>query len=148
MRQLILLSLFALIALSPLSAQIKDVSKWKLRAEKVDAVTYDLIADVTIDPGWYIYSRHLAPDEGPIPTSFAFKDGIKVISEREGGNKHEEFDAIFEMHLVKFSQQATFITRVRLPAGAKNIQGSYTFMSCDDTRCLPPIEQMFTVALP
>lgn len=148
MRTLFLFLLCSAFGLSGLSAQVKDVSRWELRAEKVDATTYDIVAEATIDPGWYIYSRFLAPDEGPIPTSFTFKGNVKVVSEREGGNKHEEFDPIFEMHLVKFSQTATFTTRVKVPAGTGKLQGSYSFMSCDDTKCLPPIEQMFTLSLP
>lgn len=148
MRTLALIALFALLGLTALPAQVKDVSRWELRAEKVDATTFDIIAEATIDPGWYIYSRFLAPDEGPIPTSFEFKGNVRIVSEREGGNKHEEFDPIFEMHLVKFSQTATFTTRVKVPAGTGKLQGSYTFMSCDDTKCLPPIEQLFTLSLP
>jgi thiol:disulfide interchange protein DsbD len=124
-----------------------EVTKWNLRVEKIDATSVDLIAEVDIIPGWYIYSQFLAPDEGPIPTSFEFVDGAKLLSKKEGGNKHEAFDPIFEMHLVKFSGKAIFTSRVKMPAGATTLKGSYTFMTCDETKCLPPIEQKFTVAL-
>lgn len=140
--------LMALFTVCSVQAQkTEDVTKWALRAEKIDATTYDLIADVEINPGWYIYSQFLAPDEGPIPTSFTFVASAKLMSKKEGGKKHEAFDPIFEMHLVKFSEKATFTSRVKVPAGSTKLQGSYIFMTCDDTKCLPPIEQKFTVAL-
>lgn len=128
--------------------QSKQVTEWTLRVEKVNETTYSLIADVAIENGWYLYSQFMAPDEGPIPTSFEFVDGAKQLSKREDGHKHEVFDPIFEMHLVKFSQEATFISQVKVPAGAKTISGSYTYMTCDETKCLPPIRQKFTVDLP
>ncbi len=144
----ILILFLSLLTFGTMEAQkTEDVTKWTLRVEKVDATTYDLIADVVINPGWYIYSQFLAPDEGPIPTSFAFIAGAKLMSKREGGKKHEAFDPIFEMHLVKFSENATFTARVKVPAGSTKLQGSYIFMTCDETKCLPPIEQKFTVAL-
>lgn len=148
MRWIITLALLVTLGMAQLDAQVKDVTKWTLRLEKVDATSYDLVAEVALDKGWYIYSQFLAPDEGPIPTLFDFKGGVKVVSRKEEGVKHEEFDPIFEMHLVKFSQHVTFTTRIKVPAGTTKVQGSYTFMTCDEHRCLPPIEQMFTVALP
>ncbi|MCF8239417.1 MAG: protein-disulfide reductase DsbD N-terminal domain-containing protein [Saprospiraceae bacterium] len=127
--------------------QVKQVTEWNLKVKKVNATTYDLTADVAIEDGWYLYSQFLAPDEGPIPTSFEFEKGVKQLTKREEGNKHEIFDPIFEMHLVKFSKNATFTSRVEVPAGAKTLSGSYTFMTCDETKCLPPIQQKFTVDL-
>lgn len=146
--RILLLVILTIGCFFPIMAQkTDDVTKWTLRAEKIDATTFDLIADVDILPGWYIYSQFLAPDEGPIPTSFEFIDGAKLLSKKEGGNKHEAFDAIFEMHLVKFSEKAIFTSRVKVPSGTTKLKGSYTFMTCDETKCLPPIEQKFTVAL-
>ena len=141
---------FILLLLLPLAGfgQPKQVTEWALRVEKVNETTYSLIADVTIQDGWYLYSQFLAPDEGPIPTSFEFEEGAKQMSKREDGNKHEVYDTIFEMDLVKFSQQATFISQVKVPAGARTITGSYTYMTCDETKCLPPIRQKFTVDIP
>ncbi len=148
MRYFILLSsVFFLQA--PLSAQkVRDVTKWDLKLEKVDATTFDLVANVTVEPGWYVYSRFLAQDEGPIPTSFTLEDGVRVLSRKEEGNKHEAFDPIFEMEVVKFSEQVTFLTRVRPLAGSRKLKGTYIFMACDDTKCLPPIEQPFELDLP
>lgn len=152
MKRLILPLLFCALLPVLLAAQSstppKQVVKWTLKVDRVDDRTVDLIADATVDDGWYIYSRFLAPDEGPIPTSFEVEEGASILSRREEGNKHEVYDPIFEMLLVKFSKDARFVTRVRVPAAAKTLTGSYTYMSCDETKCLPPIRQKFTVDLP
>lgn len=127
---------------------IRDITKWSLKLEATDATTYEVIASVQIKSGWYIYSLFLAPDEGPIPTSFQYKNGIRQIAKREAGNKHEVYDPIFEMHLAKFSETAEFTSRIRVPAGVREVEGSYIFMVCDDTKCLPPVEQPFTLPIP
>jgi hypothetical protein len=126
----------------------RDITQWSLSLDAVDAHTYEVTATVQIKEGWYVYSLFLAPDEGPIPTSFQYKNGIRQISRREAGNKHEVFDPIFEMHLAKFSETALFTSRVQVPPGVKQIEGSYIYMTCDDTKCLPPVEQPFTLDLP
>ncbi|HRW74286.1 MAG: cytochrome C biogenesis protein [Lewinellaceae bacterium] len=148
MKHLLPFILFVLLLPAVGIGQPRQAAQWELRVEKVDDTTYDLIADASIDKGWFIYSQFLAPDEGPIPTSFDFEDGVKYLSKREDGNKHEVYDAIFEMDLVKFSDSATFTSRVKVRPGAKTLSGSYTYMSCDETKCLPPIQQKFTVDLP
>lgn len=125
-----------------------ETAKWQLRLDKVDATTYDLVAEAEILDGWYVYSQFLAEDEGPIPTKFSFTGGTKILSRKEGGNKHEAFDPIFEMDLVKFSKKAVFTTRISVPAGAKQVQGSYLYMTCDEEKCLPPVDQKFTLPLP
>lgn len=146
----IILSFSLVLSVIVLSAQtpVKDVTEWTLRIEKVNNQSVDLIADVTVEPGWYIYSRFLADDEGPIPTSFTFDSGFKAGTPREEGNKIEEYDPIFEMHVSKFSERAVFTTRVTLPPGKKSVSGHYVYMCCDNTQCLPPIKQTFNLAVP
>lgn len=146
-RSLLLLPCLLLLA-TAFGQKPGETAKWQLQLVKVDAGTYDLIAEAEILEGWYVYSQFLAEDEGPIPTKFTFAGGVKTLSRKESGNKHEAFDPIFEMDLVKFSKKAVFTTRISVPAGAIQVQGSYLYMTCDEEKCLPPVDQKFTLPLP
>ena len=147
MKRLAGIATLFLIAFNLGAQDIRDIVQWEVTQVKTGPQTYEVTAEATIKAGWYVYSQFLAPDEGPIPTYFTFDKGFKQTGKRESGNKHEVFDPIFEMHVAKFSEKAQFTAVVKVPAGANEIKGSYIFMTCDDTKCLPPVEIPFTLSL-
>ena len=55
MKQLSVLffSLFTLLSF----AQINEPTKWTTEVEKVGENEYNLITNVTIEPGWHVYSQ-------------------------------------------------------------------------------------------
>ena len=137
----VLLFAFVLFATSSLFAQFNPV-KWSYEAKWVADDEYDLVFTAHISDGWYVYSQYLESDEGPIPTSFSWAtlEGVELVGETaEAGPRHDGYDEIFGMYVVKFSGMPTFTQRVRI-SGDANVSGYLEYMTCDNDRCLPPTE--------
>ena len=140
---------FSLFLSSALSAQDLNPVKWTYQAEKVAEGEYDLVFQPHIADGWYVYSQFLESDEGPIPTTFFFDENssVELVGKAaETGDRHEGYDDIFEMNVVKFSGQPKFTQRVKI-SGGTTLKGYLEFMTCDKNRCLPPMEVDFTFHL-
>ncbi len=114
-------------------------------AEKVITLTYE----ATIDDGWYVYSQYLESDLGPIATSINLDDeSIKSMEKiEEIGKKKEGYDKLFEMNIVKFANKLKLVQKIERTADLKNVKGYIEFMTCDDSRCLPPTQVDFNVAI-
>ena len=88
-------------------------------------------------------------DDGPVATAFYFDPGaFEAIGKvKEAGDKKEGFDKVFEMNLTKFYKKAIFTQRVKVTDYSQPIIGYLEFMTCDDSRCLPPKEVDFEFTL-
>ena len=136
---------FAVVAF----AQLEPV-KWSFDVEKVSSQEYDLIFTADIERGWSVYSQYLESQQGPIPTSFEFDQSTNILlvgNTKETGNKKEFFDQTFGIKLVKFSNKARFTQRVKVEGSTDIVKGKLTYMTCDDTSCLPPADIDFSIAL-
>lgn len=137
----VLLFAFAMFMTSLAFGQLNPV-KWSYEAKKVADKEYDLIFTAHVSDGWYIYSQNLESDEGPIPTSFSWGDSSKfqlIGRTAEEGPKHEGYDDIFGMNVVKYSGEPTFTQRVKI-SEPMNFSVYVEYMTCDQNRCLPPTE--------
>ncbi len=147
MRNLIALTAFLFFAFTS-SGQILDPVKWEFATKQVSDDEFDLIFTAKIDNGWAIYSQFLGGDDGPVPTAFYFDEKeshyTKVGKVEESPlNRKTTHDAIFDMELTKFHKKAIFTQRVKV-TNSKPITGFLEFMTCDDSRCLPPAEVDFS----
>lgn len=137
----VLLFALALFATNVIFAQLNPV-KWSFEAQKVADGEYDLVFTANITDGWYVYSQNLESDEGPIPTTFSWGENPKftlVGKTVEEGHKHEGYDEIFDMNVVKYSGRPTFTQRVKI-SEPTSFSVFVEFMTCDQNRCLPPKE--------
>lgn len=138
----------AILAAGAAFGQLNPV-KWSYEATQVSPSEYDLVFTAHIQNGWYVYSQFLESDEGPIPTSFHFEENPKaelVGKTTEKGHKHEGYDELFMMNIVKFSGEPTFTQRVKVH-GETQLTGYLEFMTCDNQRCLPPTNVEFAFTL-
>jgi thiol:disulfide interchange protein DsbD len=144
MKHLVKTLIFIIGFTSLVNAQIYEPVKWQTSLEKITDSEFNLVSVATIDKGWHLYSQTI-PDDGPIPTSFSFKDvkgKFQLIGNTTEDKGHEIFDKVFEMHIKYFENKAIFKQRIRVLTDNKiTISGIVEFMVCDDTNCLPPTEQ-------
>ena len=150
---------FLLIFLLPIVgvSQIYEPVKWNFSKQQISDSSYELIFTADIDPGWAIYSNDILNggvdcdiEICPIPVSFEFnkmdsneislKGGIIEIDE----NKSSSQDPIFLMKVTKFIKKATFKQLVEIKNKDAHISGFLTYMTCDDTKCLPPTDVDFS----
>ncbi len=147
MRTILILGWLLLASTSSMS-QILTPVKWSFSSRPAANGEYELIFTAKIDEGWSVYSQHIEGDDGPVPTTFYFNEGthfkrIGQVTELPE-NRKTVFDEIFQMQVTKFKHKATFIQKVKVIDPSKPITGYLEFMTCDDTRCLPPEEVEFS----
>lgn len=130
-------------------AQIITPVKWAYAAKKTSPTTVTVFLKATIDNGWHIYSQHLK-DGGPIKTSFAFaksKDYTLVGTPTEP-KPLTRFEKAFNMNVSFFEKEVIFQQKIKLKSPkVTTIKGQLEYMTCNDSKCLPPEDVNFNIPL-
>ena len=131
-------------------SQVLNPVKWTFGSEEVNNKNINLIFEATIDESWHLYGLNI-PENGPIATSIIFADtnGFKIKGHPASLIKPEiKYDSIFGMDLELYSHKAMFKQQIERTSKEDFIVTGYVeFMSCDDHRCLPPVEVEFEFLL-
>ncbi|HKM43882.1 MAG TPA: hypothetical protein VJY12_00325, partial [Dysgonamonadaceae bacterium] len=94
-----------------------DPTTWKYSLIDKGGGEIELVANATIEQGWYLYDTDI-PDGGPYPTSLsidkiagavAVGDFKAVDSELISG-----FDAVFQMNIGSYKGKAKFVQRFKV----------------------------------
>jgi len=145
-KHFIFLTFTILFNISFINAQILNPVTWDFDKNEIGENTYELIFKANIEDAWHLYAMDL-PKGGPIPTSIHFEESenYKLIDKTIEKVKPEvKFDQTFGMEMKLFSNKAIFIQKVKIiNTTDTKISGYVEFMSCDDSRCLPPKEVEF-----
>ncbi|MDP4189083.1 MAG: cytochrome c biogenesis protein CcdA, partial [Bacteroidota bacterium] len=146
MKRKILTLLF--IALSIFSqAQIEHPVTWNFSSRQGKDGTINLYFTARIEAGWHIYAMNL-PKDGPVATSFTFKpaaDYILMGKPREISKPLRAYEKVFDMNIAYFEGKAVFTQRVKLKKSSAVIKGSLEFMTCNNSKCLPPEQVEFSI---
>jgi Disulphide bond corrector protein DsbC len=123
---------------------------WSYTAKKIAGGKYELHITATPPAGWHIYSQN-TPDGGPLPTAFTFnKNPLVTVAgkPKETGKMVKYFDKGFKVNVLYFEGKVDFVQMVTLKGTVKtNVTGQVESMICDNSRCLPPTTEKFTIAL-
>lgn len=137
------LSLFLFLSISAFG-QILEPVKWKFDKKDLGNNEYELIFTAEIDDTWNVYSQFTDPD-GPVPTTVHYDTiaGAKLVGKSlEFGNKKEGKDPQFPdaKTVIKFLDDQDYVIKQKIKVTdlSKPIIGAVEFMTCDDSRCLPP----------
>jgi len=131
------------------SAQILDPVIWEFSQSKISQFEVELQFNASIDDGWHLYSQ-LIEDDGPVPTSFIFKESenFEKVGETEEEIPMEVFDPIFEMDLKYFEGEVIFSQKIKiLNPNSFTIEGEINFMSCDEAQCVFPMPVPFSFTI-
>ncbi len=134
-----------------LSAQILEPVKWKFESKKTGENTFELIFKAEIAKGWSVYSQYTG-DDGPVPTEITYENVENANLEgasKEEGDKSEGYDKLFDTQVIKFTSKQPYVIKqeVKINGSKASIEGFLTFMTCDDTKCLPPTDVDFSFTL-
>lgn len=149
MKQLLLTAAFLALCMSITLAQALNPVSWTFTVEAAGPDgTYALVATAQLEEQWALYSQHTDPD-GPIPTEFTIDQDQVILVEgmQELSEPIVKYSDLFEVETIKFKKEATF-KQVFKTDQAKAIEGTVRYMTCDDTRCLPPKEVAFSATIP
>ena len=127
------------------SAQIEDPVTWKfgLYPSEQDGM-HDLVVHAEVDTCWHIYSQDNDPNDGPVPTEFAFEwpAGVAAQGNMNECTPIEEYDPNFMLDLKFFEENVYWHQTLDLSGASSDavIKGYVYFMVCDASMCLPPEE--------
>lgn len=146
-RKIHLLILFALVA-HVVSGQIFEPVTWSHELKITGKTTGEVIHKATIKDKWHLYGMNI-PQNGPRPTRIVYetmtnaeKDGDIVAKSK----LLEVFDKSFDMKLSWYAKEAIFVQKVKFKDATQvKIQGYVEYMACDDERCLPPVQDEFSL---
>lgn len=130
--------------------QIQTPVMWSYVAKKINPTTYEVHLTANIGGNWHLYSQ-TTPEGGPVPTSIKFTNNPLVVfqgSAKEVGKLQQKNEPLFGVDVKQFAGKVDFVQTVKLKKPLKtNVAGTIEFMVCDDTQCLPPSTQKFSIAL-
>jgi len=126
-------------------AQDESHVKWKFNvspAENNGEVELQFVAE--IEEGWHMYSQVLPSDEGPLPTIFTYEasDNYKLIGKVEEENVHSVMDPAFGVQVNYLDGESVFRQTIKTE-GNTTVDGTVSFMLCNDEMCLPPTDVKF-----
>ncbi len=126
------------------TAQILHPAKWSTSASDNQAKIGDelsLIFNATIDKDWYLYSSEFNCEDGPIKTTFNFKQHVsyKLIGKIEPIGAIDKHDDIFECDIKIFKKTAEFRQKIKILSTGLKIEGEYEYQVCTDLtgKCIP-----------
>jgi len=143
------LAITALLITIGAKAQVESHVKWAYAAKKTSPTEAVVLIKATIDKGWHIYSQNVK-EGGPIKTSFTFNPSADFVlvgkpSEPTPVTKYEK---TFGMNVGYFENSVVFQQKIKLKsAKATEVKGKLEFMTCNDSKCLPPDEVEFSIPL-
>lgn len=128
-----------------LPATAQEVVKW---SADFDVENQRVIITADIKEGWHLYSQHIDPMAGPIPTQFVFakNEAVSLEGEVEELEPIRKYDPNFEADVLYFEQHTQFVQQVQLQENTV-LTCTVTFMVCDDEKCLPPVDETLRINL-
>lgn len=139
--------IFALIvAFMPFAASAQNSSvqpvKWRTTVKMTSAKEGVLTLKAIITNGWHMYGTTL-PKDGPKATEFDFaaSKGVKFTDNFTPSSKPVvKNDEMFGLTLNWWESTVTFTRHFKLTGKVDDalIEGTITYMSCNNTSCMPP----------
>lgn len=143
MRHLIFTFLLLCLTSICLMAQDSPV-KYTWEAQSLGGNEFEITFKAKIQDGWYTYSQFLESEDGPIPTTITFesnnetKNGKSTEKTSKASNKVSGFDELFEMNITKYKKDLSIQQKITVKDINKPVTGFLEYMTCDDTKCMPP----------
>ncbi len=120
-----------------------DPTKWTYSLIDKGGGEIELVANATIQEGWYLYDTDI-PDGGPYPTSLSIDkiEGAVAVGDFKAADSEliSGFDAVFKMNIGSYKGKAKFVQRFKVTDKSKFVlEGDVRAQSCNDSECTPPL---------
>lgn len=147
MKRIVVITLL-LISVTIAQGQILTPVKWSYAAKRLSKTEAVVFLKATMQPGWHIYSQFMN-EGGPIPTSFKFtpSKSYSIVGKTSEPKALEKFEKTFSMNVRYFENSVVFQQKIKLVSTQPVVKGKLEFMACNDSKCLPPEEIAFSVAI-
>lgn len=138
--------LFVILSFASFYSNAQEVIAWEFKYNNTSKQV-EIVAN--IQDGWHLYSQFIQNDVGPVPTTFAFKssDDFQLVGAVTEPKAIQKYDENFEATLDFFEKKVIFTQNIKSKK-ASALEGSVTFMVCNETMCLPPVDKKFKITIP
>lgn len=122
---------------------------WSHDVKSLGNNEFEVSLNAAIGNGWHLYSQFLDGAEGPLPTWIQFEqnDNFELVGKAEELNVHKVFDPTWEMDILQFEGQASFVQKVKINGTLPlTIKGTIDYMACDDGKCVN-FQEPFTIEI-
>ncbi len=142
-----LTTMLSLVLFFTTLAFAQDEMQWHFSLEDRGGGEVELVADVKIKQGWYLYDTHI-PEGGPTPTQISFDNltGAEPVGAFQAAGKEAKvkFDEIFGMQIGTFQESARFVQRLRVTdKNSFAVAGDVRAQACNELSCTPPLPNDF-----
>lgn len=136
---------YIFLTLCIFAGQAQNEVSWEFQ---FDANNSQIVALANIGEGWHLYSTEKSSEFGPIPTEFEFEstEGVEFIGPIVEPQPIEAYDSNFDEVLYYFEEKAEFVQSLKVTS-ANVLEGTVTYMVCNDEMCMPPTDYKFTIEL-
>ncbi|MCC6752414.1 MAG: thioredoxin family protein [Saprospiraceae bacterium] len=149
MHKSLALSLFFLASLFKSGlAQLLEPVHWSYTLKNTGGQHFELVLSARMDPGWAIYSQSSDPNAAqPTEISFTSAPHFDRVGEvAELGKKKQGPEPLFDNLIVsKYYDRVDFVQKLLIRDPGQPIRASAYFMSCDDSKCIPPTSVEFEI---
>ena len=129
--------------------QVLDPVKWEFSSKVVSENEAVLYFTATIDEPWHIYAQD--PNGGYNPTTFTFNLSGEYKPEgnvKDPGGFKRMHDELLETDYNLYSKTATFTQKININTDKPfKVSGNINYFSCDDKKCLPPVDEEFEISI-
>ncbi len=138
--------LFLICCFPVFTIQAQEAIQWEFN---YNAKTKQVEIVANINDGWHLYSQFIQNDVGPVPTTITFKssDDFQLIGAVAEPKAIQKYDENFEAMLDFFEHKVIFTQKIKAKKET-TLEGSVTFMVCNETMCLPPVDKKFKITIP
>ncbi len=138
--------LFLVTFITALSVRAQEVVNWNF---SFNSKTNQIEMTATIQDGWHLYSQFIENTVGPVPTTFTFKSSndLQLVGAVVEPKAIQKYDETFEATLDFFETKVVFVQQVKANKDTV-LEGTVTFMVCNETMCLPPVDKQFKITIP
>jgi len=141
----------ALTLFSAVAQRAESPFTWRANVKMLSATQGEIIVKVSIASGWHLYGMNI-PKGGPKPTRFDFSasTGVKFIGSVTSNVKPiSKTDKMFNLTLNYWTGTVTFRQKFNVTNAAKaKIEGTVSYMGCNDISCSPPATFKISKAVP
>lgn len=131
-------------------AQSEKQVKWTFTSKKIADKVYEIRMKADINGDFHLYAQN-AGVEGPVPTAFKFVSNPLSSLDgkvKEVGKLIKKKEEVWGGNVNYYQGSVEFVQVVKLKGNIKTtVAGSVEFMVCNDSKCLPPSEVPFKIAV-
>ena len=147
----LILPAFLLTTFFSSQAQILDPVKWNFSSKKIGDKTFEVQLTATLNTNWHIYSQTQSSDASVQPTEVNFSANPLVTLDgkvKELGKMEIVHDRKLGFSVNQYSGKVVFVQKIKVKSNTKTtVVGTIEYMTCDNSRCLPPKKIPFTITL-